>query len=604
MLHFRTVAQTVRFLQFPVAKADAVWNTVALDTRGLLEVWESGMTPGDFTTVQGAQGIVNGQHNSYQVDYDGPGKRLSIGIGPFVPPPGTSQPVTVHGHQGTLTTTTDGHLSLTWNEIAAPNDPAAVSHYVSFVTATGLSAVEIQTIADSLRLMQQPPDPPLLSHEQQGSQSFAGADFDTALSTFKEFMEARIARDPQQAFGYLNGDTRTIDYNTMLPASNAQWQGYGIITADRAPDGSVHIRVGIAEKDTAATALHTFMKEQSATLQQQGSRWIITALSPLVTISETNAATPPPARFATSAPTSTLPTATPAPTQRSTGWIPYTNPLFNVTFPYPAQWQKKESKAVMPERYEGADGFFDIEIAHVSDPACPSFSTLDRTRYGDRPTIELSRIEGQETCLIRPSADASGMSPADATLMVPEPQPVTFQSGTYNLLVLHGDVVHLRSIAQSLRFLTVPVAQADDVWNGVRDGVKQSVSPVLRPGALPPELRQMEARNIGQGTFEVVYSQYSDSGKRLQIGVYPYQLPPPDPRGTRAQVTVRGQPATLQVNDPKNDGRVWLSWEEPGNWQPPGEKVARDKVFYLIYAEGLTAEEVQQIAASLAVMGG
>lgn len=304
-LHFRTVVQTLRFLQFPVAKADVVWNTVALDARGLLEVWNPAMAPGGFATVQGAPGIVGGQHNSYQVEYDGSGKRLSMGIGPFVPPAGPSQQVTVRGHQGILTTTADGHLALTWNEIAAPNDPAAVSHYLSFVTAEGVPAAEVQAVADSLRPMQQPPDPPLLSHEQRGRQSFEGTDFDPALSTFKEFMEARIARDPQQAFAYLNGDTRAIDYNTMLPTGNAQWQGYDINTADRAPDGSVHIRVGIAERDTTTAALHTFMKEQTATLQQQGNRWIITALSPLATISETNAATPLPARLATSAPPGT-----------------------------------------------------------------------------------------------------------------------------------------------------------------------------------------------------------------------------------------------------------------------------------------------------------
>ncbi|MGQ9675344.1 MAG: hypothetical protein ACUVX1_06720 [Chloroflexota bacterium] len=65
-------------------------------------------------------------------------------------------------------------------------------------------------------------------------------------------------------------------------------------------------------------------------------------------------------------------------------------------------------------------------------------------------------------------------------------------------------------------------------------------------------------------------------------------------------VMVRGQQGTLQVQDkahPSESVQLW--WEEPGKWTPAPGMETRDKVLYLVSGEGLTPEEVMEVAQSL-----
>lgn len=281
-----------------------------------------------------------------------------------------------------------------------------------------------------------------------------------------------------------------------------------------------------------------------------------------------------------------------------TGGIPYTNFALNVTFDYPAQWEYAPTTAEFnqrQDRFTGKDGFFTL---FTETPGAVSLDEeaeryrSDKT-YGTSATVQSLTMQGRDARLVLPSSDQPADAHGAAALIIQPPD-------SHAYLVLEADGQHIRVIMQTLRFLVAPITEENATWTTVTDAVGQSVSPVLRPGAPPPGFHQVEMQSAGQGTFEVVYF---GAGKRLQIGVAPYQ-PPPDPGGTRQQVTVRGQPATLQVNDPKNDGRIWLWWEEPGHWQPSGETGTKETAFYLIYAEGLTADEVQRIAASLTRIGG
>ena len=99
----------------------------------------------------------------------------------------------------------------------------------------------------------------------------------------------------------------------------------------------------------------------------------------------------------------------------------------------------------------------------------------------------------------------------------------------------------------------------------------------------------------GVGGFQV---EYDGPGKRLSILVAGENAPPVQSAGsTRRQVTLRGQPATLQVDDPE----LWLWWNEPGHWQNAAGH--GDHVAYMLRAEGMTPEEVLTVARSMAPAG-
>ncbi|HET7037733.1 MAG TPA: zf-HC2 domain-containing protein [Thermomicrobiaceae bacterium] len=142
-----------------------------------------------------------------------------------------------------------------------------------------------------------------------------------------------------------------------------------------------------------------------------------------------------------------------------------------------------------------------------------------------------------------------------------------------------------------------PLAQADAVWTAVARGVGDTINPVLRPSFVPAGLQTLQAEALAPGTFNVVYS---GPGTYLRIGVAGWNPPLCGDGCSQSQISVRGQPATLQVNDasayPAN--YVWLWWSEPGSWTMPGLNQPQG-IDYLISAQGLTPAEVQQVAASL-----
>lgn len=148
---------------------------------------------------------------------------------------------------------------------------------------------------------------------------------------------------------------------------------------------------------------------------------------------------------------------------------------------------------------------------------------------------------------------------------------------------------------------STPVLDEQAAWDEVARSV-QAVSPVLRPQFMPPGIESARVQKAGLGTFWV---EYSGPGKRLGIGAGAFNpsMVTTDSGGEQRRVTVRGQPATLQMKSrarPSESVQLW--WQEPGEWVPGAGAPMRDRVFYMISAQGLEPDVVLQLANSLRPM--
>lgn len=129
----------------------------------------------------------------------------------------------------------------------------------------------------------------------------------------------------------------------------------------------------------------------------------------------------------------------------------YTNTTYKVTFQYPSNWRK-----VNEERYEGADGFFQISAISAGEnleEVCHGEAFHPLLPYGSMPSILKTRIQNQEACYIFPSADQPAEMQNQSALIVRYPTPITIQGETYNYFILWADQPHLKEIALSLIFL-------------------------------------------------------------------------------------------------------------------------------------------------------
>lgn len=128
----------------------------------------------------------------------------------------------------------------------------------------------------------------------------------------------------------------------------------------------------------------------------------------------------------------------------------YSNSVYKVRFQYPSHWQK-----VNDERYEGADGFFQI-AAIASDQSievvCQNEAFHQLNPYGTQPRIQHTRIQNQPACLIFPSQDQPPEMRNQAALIVLYPTPVEIDGTQYQYFILWADQNHIIEISHSLTF--------------------------------------------------------------------------------------------------------------------------------------------------------
>jgi hypothetical protein len=140
----------------------------------------------------------------------------------------------------------------------------------------------------------------------------------------------------------------------------------------------------------------------------------------------------------------------------------------------------------------------------------------------------------------------------------------------------------------------VALAQGAAVWQSVVRATKGTIVPLLRPTVLPAGIATVGLLRAESGMFDV---DYTGPGKRLRISVG--QLNPP-PGAGETPVVVRGQHVALVLHPADvPEGSDWLTWREPGHWQPFGAAPPEPFVEYFVFVQGVGPAEVQQVLTSL-----
>lgn len=129
----------------------------------------------------------------------------------------------------------------------------------------------------------------------------------------------------------------------------------------------------------------------------------------------------------------------------------FTSLVYRVSFPYPANWRQ-----VSEERYEGADGFFQVSAISSSGPiteVCHAEAFHPLMPYGSSPTIIHVKVQHQDACFIFPSADQPAEMNKQSALIVRYPRPVQIGETFYNYFILFADVNHIRQMGARLSFI-------------------------------------------------------------------------------------------------------------------------------------------------------
>ncbi|XKG66963.1 LysM peptidoglycan-binding domain-containing protein [Mesobacillus maritimus] len=129
----------------------------------------------------------------------------------------------------------------------------------------------------------------------------------------------------------------------------------------------------------------------------------------------------------------------------------YTNPIFKVSFQYPAHWVR-----ITDERYEGSDGFFQIGAIASGDnidTVCHNEAFHQLLPYGTQPRIVTTNIQNQDVCYIFPSEDQPPEMNNQAALIVRYPTPVVIGGTRYQYFILWADQGHITEIGGSLVLL-------------------------------------------------------------------------------------------------------------------------------------------------------
>lgn len=297
-VHLRAIAQSLQFTTFPAAHAEGLWEAVAREAGGPELVGDPTTLPPGIETAHADPG--GSQGAPHEVAYTGPGKRLMIGLGVLGPRPGDQkQQVRVRGRPGTLLTSTDGQIALSWEEGTIRSDPHHI--FTQHITATGVTITEVQAIADSLRIVAPPAPPvPAISHARPVFLSGTpGNGAPKACYTLQEFMEARFAHDAPRALAFLAPELRQrIEQTALYAVSNPEWVLYTIEAIEDSPPGGITARVQIAAQDTSPVLRHSFNEEETITLVRSGDRWLVTDLRAM-TIRSVTTATPAPSPIPT-----------------------------------------------------------------------------------------------------------------------------------------------------------------------------------------------------------------------------------------------------------------------------------------------------------------
>ena len=150
----------------------------------------------------------------------------------------------------------------------------------------------------------------------------------------------------------------------------------------------------------------------------------------------------------------------PTPTPYMDTWSTFTNTYFSVSLQYPSDWQPMPgygSSETGDIRYEGVTGFFLVNAMDTDtiDLAADAEAGHVLMPYGANPTVESLVVQGQEARLVLPSSDQPGGMSNQAALIVTYPT-ADGETRFPRFFVLYADAAHIRTIAETIRFIDSP----------------------------------------------------------------------------------------------------------------------------------------------------
>jgi hypothetical protein len=151
-----------------------------------------------------------------------------------------------------------------------------------------------------------------------------------------------------------------------------------------------------------------------------------------------------------------------APEDTEEGWQTYIDDTYRVTLRFPSEW-KRDPLIYQDRPYFSSEPKphsvvhnFQLLVGGDKDTtpeqSCKSDAQHVLKPFGEKPTIHLTKVDGQSACLIFPSTDQG--APWYAAAFLKYPQPVEIEGDRYSILALYADKDYFPGIIRSLHFIS------------------------------------------------------------------------------------------------------------------------------------------------------
>jgi len=144
------------------------------------------------------------------------------------------------------------------------------------------------------------------------------------------------------------------------------------------------------------------------------------------------------------------------------GWQTYIDDTYKVTLRFPSEWKRDpliyQDRPYFSSEPKPHSVVHNFQLLVMGDEgttperACKGNAEHVLKPFGEKPTIHLTKVDGQSACLIFPSKDQGAPWYAAAFLRYPEP--VEIEGDRYSILALYADKDYFPGIITSLHFIS------------------------------------------------------------------------------------------------------------------------------------------------------
>lgn len=204
--------------------------------------------------------------------------------------------------------------------------------------------------------------------------------------------------------------------------------------------------------------------------------------------------------------------------QSEQGWQTYIDETYKVTLRFPSEW--KHDPLYQDRPYFSSEAkprsithSFQIEVMGDRDTtpeqACKGEATHVVKPFGERPTLHLTKVDGQSACLVSPSKDQG--APWYAAAFIKYPEPVEFEGDRYGILALYADKDYFPGIFRSFHFIS-----------SAHKKLAFSLEIALAPSGKPPAIWKTDAAfplllTMKNGSEKVLHVVIGDPAKDYRV---------------------------------------------------------------------------------------